>query len=212
MLRCPGRSLRLEESCGNSVVLVRHGAFCKHFGRQLVTADVNQSVYFSEGSTYRVSHPADCGDRGTVFLVPRRVLCDIIRELDPSIDDHPDRPFPFVTGPCETDVFWRHRELVERLTAGDERPLEPLWADVTALQLMADVLAAAFARLGGPRIRRRSGTAVITPTVPRQSRSTWHTGFRNGLHSTRSPAPCTLLRFISPGFFSTEQVCLSIAI
>jgi AraC family transcriptional regulator len=50
-----------EYSDGNHVVLMRHGAFCKHFGRRSVTADVNQSVFFSQGSTYRVSHPADCG-------------------------------------------------------------------------------------------------------------------------------------------------------
>jgi AraC family transcriptional regulator len=137
---------------------MRHGAFCKHFGRRSVTADVNQAVFFSQGSTYRVSHPADCGDRGTTFVASARVLCDIIRELDPAIDDRPDRPFPFVTGPCESAVFWRHRELVQRLEAAETHPLEPLWADVTALQLIALVLEAAFARQGGLRRRRRSGT------------------------------------------------------
>ncbi|PYV82460.1 MAG: hypothetical protein DMG05_28085, partial [Acidobacteria bacterium] len=74
----------------NHIVLVRHGAFCKHFGRRSVTADVNQAVFFSKGSTYRVSHPADCGDRGTVFVPSPHVLNDIIRELDPSIDDCPE--------------------------------------------------------------------------------------------------------------------------
>jgi AraC family transcriptional regulator len=150
-----------EEQAGdNDIVLMRHGAFCKHFGRRRLTADVNQSVFFSKGSTYRVSHPADCGDRGTVFAPSPRVRCDIVRELDPSIDDHPERPFPFVTGPCETAVFWRHRELVQRLERADTSPLETLWADVTALQLIADVLEAAFARHGQPRGRSRSGTDV----------------------------------------------------
>ncbi len=147
-----------EYSDNNHIVLMRHGAFCKHFSCRTVTADVNQVVYFSKGSTYRVSHPADCGDRGTVFVPSPRVLNDIVRELDPSVDDRPDRPFMFVTGPCDTSVFWRHRELVQRLEAADTRPLEPLWADETALQLIADVLEAAFARNGRPRQRRRHGT------------------------------------------------------
>ena len=105
-----------EERSGiNGIVLMRHGAFCKHFGRRNVTAaDVNQAVFFSKGSTYRVSHPADHGDRGAVFVLSSTVLNDIIRELDPSIDDHPEQPFPFVTGPCDSGVFWRHRELVQR--------------------------------------------------------------------------------------------------
>lgn len=155
---CKGGPAGEEHSGSNNIVLMRHGAFCKHFGRRVVAADVNQAVFFSQGSTYRVSHPGQCGDRGTVFVLSQRVLNDIIRELDPSIDERPDRPFPFVTGPCETALFWRHRELVQRLTNAEAEPLEPIWADVTAIQLMAEVLEAAFARHGLPRKRRRQGT------------------------------------------------------
>src|SRR5262249_5199271 len=152
-----------EYSGGNNIVLMRPGAFSKHFGRRSLTADVNQAVFFSKGSTYRVSHPADCGDRGVVFAPSPRALNDIIRELDPSIDDRPERPFPFVTGPCESGVFWRLHELAQRLEAAASDPLdpvwvEPLWADVTALELIADVLEAAFARHGLPIKRRRDGT------------------------------------------------------
>jgi AraC-like DNA-binding protein len=155
---CRGGPTPEEQSSSNDIVLLRHGAFSKHFGRRCVTADVNQSIFFSQESTYCVSHPTECGDRGTTFFVAPRVLCDIIRELDPSIDDHPERPFPFVTGPCESAVFWRHRELVQRLEGAETNPLEPLWADVVALQLIADVLSVAFARRGGPRRRLRDST------------------------------------------------------
>jgi len=144
-----------EESRVNGVVLMRHGAFTKHFGRRRVTADVNQAAFFSRGSVYRVSHPADCGDRGTTFVVPPKILNDIVRELDPTVDDRPETPFPFVTGPCDASVFWRHREFVRRLESSD--PLEPLWADVTGLQLVADVLESAFER-SGTATRRRPAT------------------------------------------------------
>jgi AraC family transcriptional regulator len=137
-----------EESNANNIVLMRHGAFSRHFGRRTVTADVNQAVFFSRDSTYRVSHPSDCGDRGTVFTVSPRVLNDIVREVDPSVDEHPDRPFRFFTGPCDSTVFWRHRELVQRLESAETNPLEPLWADVTVLQLVADVLESAFVQRG----------------------------------------------------------------
>ena len=155
---CRGGPAAEEHSDSNDIVLMRHGAFGKHFDRRSVTADVNQAVFFSRGSSYRVSHPADCGDRGTVFVVSPRVLNDIIRELDPFIDKHPERPFPFIVGPCDSAVFWRHREFVQRLEAAESDPPEPLWADATALQLIADVLEAAFARHGLPRKRRRNGT------------------------------------------------------
>ena len=123
-----------------------------------MTADVNQALFFSRDSTYRVSHPADCGDRGTVFTVSPRVLNDIVRELDPSVDEHPEQPFRFVTGPCDSRIFWRHRELVQRLETAASNPLEPLWADVTALQLVADVLESAFVQRGVERKPKRLGT------------------------------------------------------
>lgn len=147
-----------EAHDANTIVLMRHGVFCKHFGSRRVTADVNQAIFFSKGRTVRVSHPADCGDRGTVFNLAPRVLREIVRELDPSVEEHPDEPFPFVTGPCDSAAFWRHRELVQRLAAQDIQPLEHLWADVTALQLSASILEAAFTHAGLRDTRRRSAT------------------------------------------------------
>ena len=152
-----------EYSGANNIVFMRHGAFSKHFGRRSVTADVNQAVFFSKGSTYRVSHPADCGDRGVIIAPSPRALNDVIRELAPSVDDWREWTFPFVTGPCDSDVFWRLHEFARRLEATEPDPLkphhvEPLWAEETALQLIADAIEAAFARHGLPRKRRRNAT------------------------------------------------------
>lgn len=155
---CRGGPAAEEHSDRNDIVLLRQGAFAKHFGRRSLTADVNHAVFFSQGSTYRVSHPADCGDRGTVFIPAPNVLRDILRELNPAGDDRLEQAFPFVLGPCKSDVFWRHHELVRRLQSVPTDLLEPLWVDVTALELVADVLEAAFARHGLPRKRRRNGT------------------------------------------------------
>src|SRR5262249_36033335 len=145
-----------EHPDANQIVLMRYGAFRKHFGRRSVTADVNQAVFFSKESTYRVSHPADCGDRGTVFVASPRALNDIVRELHPTFAALPDRPFPFVPGRCASGLFGRHRELAQRLEAveDDHPPLagppapDPLWIEVTALQIIADVLGAAVTRHG----------------------------------------------------------------
>ncbi len=144
-----------EHSDADHVVLLRRGAFCKHFGRRSVTADVNQAAFFSRASTYRVSHPADCGDRGVIFAPSPSVLRDVIREFDPAIDDRPERAFPFVVGPCDPRLYWRLHEIVRRLEGVGS---DPLWADGAALRLVADVLGAAFARHDLPRRRRRNGT------------------------------------------------------
>lgn len=154
-----------EQSDSNSVTLMRHGAFSRHFGKRTVTADVNQATFFSKHSVYRVSHPGDCGDRGTSIIVAQPILNDIIRELDPSVDEHPDQPFPFASGPCAPMLFWRHREYVLRLERIEQEPLEPLWADVTGLQLVADVLEGAFEHIGTqPKKRATTNTDHATRT------------------------------------------------
>lgn len=145
-----------EESGLDSIVLMRHGAFCRHFGRRSVTANVNQAAFFGKNSIYRVSHPTDCGDRGTVFEIAPRILRDIVREFDPSVDSRPGSVLSLPTGPCSAEVFWRHRELVQRLESG--APLEHLWADVTALQIVADVLEAAYQAAGSSGKPRRKTT------------------------------------------------------
>jgi len=47
---------------------------------------------------------------------------------------------------------------VRRLEFADVDPLEPLWADVTGLQLIADVLVAAYEHAGG-KPRKRTSTS-----------------------------------------------------
>lgn len=157
----PHSGPQVEEYCdSNNIVLMRHGVFCKHLGRRSITATANQSIFFSKGSTYRISHPSDCGDRGTTFELPTRILNDIIREFNPAIDDHPDNPFSFVTGQCDRNMFWRHRELVTKLENAGSHSLEPLWADVAAMQLVADVLEIAFAQQGVSLSRHRDDTTA----------------------------------------------------
>lgn len=145
-----------EESESNSITLMRHGAFARHFGKEKVTSDVNQASFFGKGDIYRVSHPTGCGDRGTSIVVAPSILTDIIRELDPKIDDRPDEPFTFSSGPVDTELFLRHRDYVRRLEIAETDPLEPLWADVTGLQLIADVLVAAYDHAGTKPKKRRS--------------------------------------------------------
>jgi AraC-like DNA-binding protein len=85
-------------------------------------------------------------------------VAEIIRATGHTVGDWPDRPLPFVTGPCDRGVYWRHLELVQRLESTSPNQHEPLWVDVTALQLVSSVIEAAFARHGLPRKRRRKGT------------------------------------------------------
>lgn len=151
---CLGGSKGEEYSNTNDIVLIRSGVFRKHLQRNSMTVDVNQAAFFSRGTAYHVSHPTDRGDRGTVFTLDSRTLNDMIRDHDPSVDDNSDRPFPFVTGPCDSAVFWTHLGLVQRLENAERDPLEPLWVDITALELMGKVIENSFILHGRARSRR----------------------------------------------------------
>ena len=145
-----------EESDKDRIVLMRRGAFSRHIGRRRVTADLNQAVFFSKGAAYRVSHPTACGDRGTMFVVKPSVLKEMIRELDPAVDDRePDNLFTFLTGPCNPHVFWRHRQFILKLESSEpgsprSQPMWPMWVDETALEIIGDVLESAFEYHGAP--------------------------------------------------------------
>lgn len=152
---CRGGPSKEESSDSNNIVLLRRGVFCKHHGRRDVSIDVNQAAFFSKGSPYRVSHPAECGDRGTVFTLAPDVLCDIVGEIDPASADHPERPFLVASGPCDAAAFRQHRALTLQLESCDAR--EPLEIEEKALQLMARVLKAAHAPRMKTRRRTRTG-------------------------------------------------------
>ncbi len=149
-----------ERADGNEIVLLRHGAFARHFGCRSVVVDVNQAAFFSRDSEYRVSHPVDCGDEGTVIAPSPGVLNDIVREFDPGIDDHPDRPFPFATSPCDPALFREHRRIAERLEAAGTIPLDPLRVDEALLGFVARVLHSAFERHDRPRRPQRAAVAA----------------------------------------------------
>ncbi|MEQ9379944.1 MAG: AraC family transcriptional regulator, partial [Pirellulales bacterium] len=148
-----------EYSTSNDVVLMRHGVFCRHSGRHTTTADINQAMFFPQGATYRVSHPADCGDCGTVFTASPNVLAEILCDCDASICDSPAPSFPFLNGPCGSDAFWRHHELVRKIKVARDS-VESIQVDVTALQLIAGVTEAAFERYNDSRKPRRSTTVT----------------------------------------------------
>lgn len=133
-----------EESAENSIVLMRQGTFCQHFGSKTVTADANHAVFFSKESSYRVSHPAGCGDRGTVFVARP----DVLGELGER--------FPFVTAPCDGAIVRWHYDLLRHLASGHSDVLE---AEVIALDLISAVLESALVYHGRTRTRRRTTEA-----------------------------------------------------
>jgi AraC-like DNA-binding protein len=153
-----GGPAREEYSGIDNIVLMRHGAFCKHLGRQVVTAGVNQAMFFAKGSSYRVSHPADCGDRGTTLDPAPEVLREIMSEFDPAAQDRPDCSFPFFTSPVPKALFWKHHRFLRRLESSPTERLDSLWVETEVLRIVADIVGAAYERRESGRVRTRRST------------------------------------------------------
>jgi AraC family transcriptional regulator len=133
-----GGPMREEYADSDHIVLMRRGTFCRHFGHcRSDNADINRTVFFSKDSTYRVSHPADCGDRGTVLVPSPEILTEVVLELAPELV-HNGRMFPSATGPCSSQTFRRHRFIIDALQT--KFPFDQLLIDEAALSLFRGVL------------------------------------------------------------------------
>jgi AraC family transcriptional regulator len=80
---CAGRQAhQSEEECTTATHLVfpYRGVFVRHVGRDQAVAEANQVLFFSNGQSYRVSHPVPGGDASLGLVISDPVL----RELAPS--------------------------------------------------------------------------------------------------------------------------------
>lgn len=103
----------------------------------------NVVTFWNRGQVYS-RHPIDpAGAHSEYFSVRSDDLLEAIRRLDPAVEDHPDRPFSFTTGPSDAATYLLQRTLFHRLVSGCRTP-ETLWIEETALLLLDRVLRLAY--------------------------------------------------------------------
>ena len=165
---CRGQFGAEEHSEAHCMVLLRRGFFRKQDygsrpGRprlqaETLTADAGQVIFHTQGTPYRVSHPSDCGDSGTVLSLAPALLQTIIRDWYPAIDEQPERPFPQLAMRCSSAHYLRHRALVQALESGADDASDPLWVESAALALQTELLRAAYQLLAPATPNRRLRT------------------------------------------------------
>lgn len=143
-----GRPGAEEGTHATEIVFLRHGAFCRHFGSQSVTTDVNRVAFFARGTSWRTSHPADCGDRGTLLELAPDVLAELRRDFEPASADDPGRALPFHDGACDAKLAWRHHAFARRLARARTEPCDSLAVESEALELGRRALELAYAGSG----------------------------------------------------------------
>ncbi len=150
----PGRG---PEECNTvpGIALVRRGSFVKHLGSRRVVVDAGSAVFFNAWESYRVSHPAGCGDRCSVFHLSDSVLREVLSATDPAAADREFRVFSRTHDAVGPAAYLAHRIL---LRAIDEGACEPLAADEAALEIAAAVLAGRRSESSTPRSDQRADT------------------------------------------------------
>lgn len=150
-----------EEVCPeNYIVLLRGGTFDKCFGRKSFNANVNQAVFFAKDSTYRIDHPADCGDCGTVFSLSEEVLREIINKFNPAYAETPQPHFPFVTATLDSINFSRNVALIRQIEDGTF-PSQPFETEILAFEIITNILKQSFEQHNKASNVRKTETASL---------------------------------------------------
>jgi hypothetical protein len=67
---------------------------------------------------------------------------DVVRTVDPALDEHPDRPFNFTRGWADSSTYLSQRQLFEQLVVGVVK--EPLMVEESVVSLLELVVRSAY--------------------------------------------------------------------
>ncbi len=124
-------------------VFPRTSVTITHADADPVVADANAVMFYNRAQEYRRGPIHPDGDRCDWFRVPAEALRDAIRPYDPSVDERPDRPFPFRRGPASPTLYLAQRILVRRLERADAPP-DALETQEALFGVLREAVAAAF--------------------------------------------------------------------
>jgi AraC-like DNA-binding protein len=129
-----------------------------HSGERLV-CDTTTVTLYNRGQEYERYALDPGGDRSDWFAIPEPLMRDAVRDWDAAAADDAARPIRFTHTRVPSRTYLRQRELFVYVSRGGA--LDTLLVDETALNLLADVLAAAYAsQRAAPRTRRQTRDLV----------------------------------------------------
>ena len=155
--RCAsGRRSAEEAKSDYMVTFPRSGMNVRHVVEGTISVDPNTLVFANRDSPYQVSHPNGSGEDAMNLAVRADVLRHILDDLDPATAERETNLFAFAWGPCDSTMFFRHRQLLARVRG---RPhVDEADIDEGLLTFLADVLRRQY----DLRDRRRSKRATAT--------------------------------------------------
>ncbi len=142
---------------GHLMVFPRTSVIISQANRGSLIADPNTVVLYNNHQEYTRQANSPDGDRCEWFAFDNQPLIDAIRELEPSVQERPDRPFAHTHSGVRPSTYLTQRRLIDYITR-NEHP-DPLLVDECAMRVLREVVLAHTARGARQRAMRAGNRA-----------------------------------------------------
>jgi AraC family transcriptional regulator len=119
-------------------VFPRTAVLLEYSGARPFPASPNLVTFYNVGQDYRRQPIDPAGDLCEWFAVRPDVLLEVMRHLDPAVEQRPERPFRFHFGPGDAKTYLLQRAVVRHVVAA-RGSADPLAVEEAALHLLACV-------------------------------------------------------------------------
>ena len=127
---------------GHEFVFPRSTVWIHRPGRPSLVADPTVVTFYNHGEPYSRAKISERGDHCDWFAIGTETLLEVVRAIDPRVDERPERPFAFTHGPSDATSYRLQRLAVANATSGSP---DALFLEELVLHVLARVLRAAHA-------------------------------------------------------------------
>ena len=170
-------------------VFPRTSVWIEHPGQRPFVADPTTVTFYNRDEPYARRPLSPEGDRCDWFAVEPAILDDVVRDLDPWIDDRLERPFRFTHGPVDARSYARQR-LVLHHVATQARP-DPLFVEEEMTAVLRGLLRRAYGRRGVPTAAARPPARAAELVDHIRAHALAHAGEKLTLARFAAVAGCT---------------------
>jgi AraC-like DNA-binding protein len=125
----------------HQIAFPRQGMFEREMCGERSVADLNHVLFFNAHESYRIAHPAGCGDDCTVFVYDTATLREAIHATDPAHAEAAAPPFRFAHALSDAPTFLAQEALRGAALAPQA---DPLAIEEAALALLHTVVRASY--------------------------------------------------------------------
>jgi AraC-like DNA-binding protein len=123
-------------------------------------ANANVVTFYNAGQAYRRGAISPEGDHCDWFGLDAELVRDVVRAVDPTVEDKPERPFVRTHGWANSSTYLQQRRLFGKVST--EAKPDPLWVEESVVDLLEQVVDSVYQAAPRPpwEIDRRQRTWV----------------------------------------------------